>query len=125
MKKLSPTTHGILDYATVLFLLISPRLFEMETPGSYLTYALAVVHLLLTFATDFPAGALKIIPLRIHGLIEVIVSVVLLAAAISFRFLGYPVSFYFYLVFSVVLFIVWTVSEYRRDVKAAAWTTKT
>jgi hypothetical protein len=120
MKKLSPTTHGILDYVTVLFLLISPSLFGMETPGSYLSYALAIVHFLLTFATDFPAGALKIIPLRIHGLIEVIVSIGLLAAAISFRILGYPVSFYFFLVFSVSLFIVWTVSEYRMSVRTTS-----
>jgi len=120
MKKLSPTTHGILDYATVLFLVVSPSLFGMEPPGSYLTHALAVVHLILTFTTDFPAGVLKIIPLRIHGLIEVTVSILLLAVAITFKILGYPVSFYFYLVFSVVLFMVWTVSDYKIAVKAAS-----
>ena len=92
----------------------------METPGSYLSYTLAIVHLLLTVTTDFPAGALKIIPLRIHGLIELIVSIGLLAVAISFRILGYSVSFYFYLVFSVILFIVWILSEYRMPVKAAS-----
>jgi hypothetical protein len=113
MKKLSPTTHGILDYVTVLFLLISPSLLKMETPGSNLTYALAFVHLILTLLTDFPVGALKLIPLRIHGLIEVIVSFGLLAVAISFRILGYSVSFYFYLVFCVVLLIIWTISEYK------------
>jgi len=117
MKILSPTTHGILDYVTVLFLFISPSLFGMETAGSILCYTLAIVHLVLTLLTDFPAGALKIIPLRIHGLIEVIVSIGLLAAAISFRILGYSVSFYFYLIFCIILFIVWTISEYRITVK--------
>jgi hypothetical protein len=119
MKKLSPTIHGILDYATVLFLFISPSLFGMETPGSYLSYALAIVHFLLTFATDFPAGALKIVPLRIHGLIEVIVSIGLFAVAILFKILGYPVSFYFYLIFAVILFAVWSLSEYRMGVRAS------
>lgn len=120
MKKLSPATHGILDYVTVLLLFISPSLFSMESPGSVLSYTLAIVHLVLTLLTDFPAGALKIISLRIHGLIELIVSIGLLAVAISFRILGYSVSFYFYLIFSVILFIVWAVSEYRMGVKAAS-----
>jgi len=119
MKILSPATHGILDYVTVLFLFVSPSLFGMEPPGSFLSYALAIVHLLLTLVTDFPAGALKIIPLRIHGLIELIVSIGLLGVAITFRILGFSVSFYFYLVFSVILFIVWSISEYRLGVKAA------
>jgi len=120
MKKLSPAAHGILDYVTVLFLFISPSLFRMETPGSALSYALAVVHLFLTLFTDFPAGILKIIPLRIHGLIELIVAIGLLVVAISFRILDYTVSFYFYLIFSVILFIVWAVSEYRIGVKAVS-----
>jgi len=84
----------------------------METPGSLLSYTLAIVHLLLTLLTNFPAGALKVIPLRIHGLIEVLVSIGLLVVAISFRILGYSVSFYFYLIFCIILFIIWTISEY-------------
>ena len=41
MKKLSPVAHGILDYFTVLFLLVSPSLFEMQYSGSEFSYALA------------------------------------------------------------------------------------
>ena len=120
MKKLSPEVHGILDYVTVLFLFVSPNLFEMERPGSVLSYALAIVHLLLTLSTNSPVGVLKIISLRIHGLIELIVSIGLLTVAISFKILGYSVSFYFYLIFSVFLFIVWVASEYRIGIKAAS-----
>lgn len=120
MKRLSPATHGILDYVTVLLLFISPSLFGMETSGSALCYTLAIVHLLLTLFTDFPAGALKIIPLRIHGLIELIVSVGLLGAAIAFRISANTVSFYYYLIFSVMLFIIWFLSEYKTAVRAAS-----
>ena len=121
MKKLSPAAHGVVDYLTVLLLFISPTLFKMETAGSALSYALAIVHLVLTLLTDFPGGALKVIPLRVHGLIELIVSIGLLAVAISFRFLGDSVSFYFYFIFSVILFIVWIASEYRMSIKAASF----
>ena len=99
MKKLSPRVHGILDYFTVLFLLLSPSLFDMQTPGSVFTYVLAIVHLVLTLLTDFPAGVFKVVPLKIHGLIEIIVSIALIAIAVWFRRSGDNVSFYYYLFF--------------------------
>lgn len=112
--------HGILDYLTVLFLLLSPTLFEMQTTGSVFTYVLAIVHLLLTLATDFRPGIFKVIPLKIHGLIELIVSVLLIGVAIWFRVAGDTVSFSFYLIFSVILIVVWTLSDYRTSVKAVS-----
>ena len=119
MKKLSPEVHGILDYVTILLLLISPTLFRMHTVGSNFTYALAFVHLMLTLLTDFRAGVFKVIPLRIHGLIEITVAIGLVGIAILFKVSGDTVEFYFYLIFSVILFIVWAISEYGMHVKAA------
>ena len=117
MKKLSPRVHGILDYFTVLFLLLSPSLFDMQTPGSVFTYVLAIVHLVLTLLTDFPAGVFKVVPLKIHGLIEIIVSIALIAVAVWFRSSGDNVSFYYYLIFAVILFIVWATSEYKSGLR--------
>ena len=117
MKKLSPRVHSILDYFTVLFLLLSPSLFDMQTPGSVFTYVLAIVHLVLTLLTDFPAGVFKVVPLKIHGLIEIIVSIALIAIAVWFRRSGDNVSFYYYLIFAVILFIVWTTSEYKSGLR--------
>jgi hypothetical protein len=113
MKKLSPRVHGVLDYITVLFLLLSPSLFDMQTTGSMFTYILAIVHLILTLFTDFPAGAFKVVPLKIHGLIEIIVSMFLIGISIWFRNSGDSVSFYYYLIFAIILFIVWATSEYK------------
>ena len=117
MKKLSPKIHGALDYITVLFLLLSPSLIDMQTLGAEFTYILAIVHLILTLLTDFPAGVFKIIPLKIHGLIEIIVSIALIGIAVWFRSIGDNVSFYYYLIFAVILFIVWATSEYKSGLR--------
>ena len=117
MKKISSRVHGILDYFTVLFLLFSPSLFDMQTTGSVFTYVLAIVHLILTVLTDFPAGAIKIIPLKLHGLIEIMVSIALIFVAVWFRSSGDNVSFYYYLIFAIILFIVWTASEYKSPLR--------
>ena len=113
MKKLSPRVHGVLDYLTVLFLLFSPSLFNMQTTGSEFTYVLAIVHLILTAITNFPVGVFKVVPLKIHGLIEIVVSITLIAVAVWFKRSGDDISFYYYLIFAFVLFIVWLISDYK------------
>jgi hypothetical protein len=115
MKFISPKIHGVLDYLTIVFLAISPSVFNMKGPGMFLTYTLAVVHLAMTVATNFEMGIFKIIPLKLHAAIELVVSIGLLVAAILFRKADENTSFYFYLVFSIVLFFVWLVSDYRRS----------
>ena len=117
MKQLSPKVHGILDYATVAFLLCAPFLFDMQPNGRLFTFVLGFVHLVLTLTTDFPMGVFRIIPLRIHGLIELIVSVLLLVMANLFRVTNDITAFYFYLVFAIVLFLVWIGSEYSNAVQ--------
>lgn len=88
-------------------------MFEIENIGSAFAYILAIVLFLLTLFTNFQAGVFKIIPLKIHGLIELLVSIGLAGIAIWLRNVGEFVSFYYYLVFSVALIIIWFVSEYR------------
>lgn len=113
MKRLSARAHGILDYATVLFLALSPTLFDMHYPATVFTYSLACIHLLLTLFTNFEMGVIRVVPLYIHGTIELVVSVLLLAVAYAFHMRGDDTSFYFYLVFAVVLFIVWRSTNYK------------
>lgn len=112
MKLISAKMHGILDYVTVLFLLAAPSIFVMSDTARYFTYTLAVVHLVLTLFTNFDMGLIKIVPLKLHGLIELLVSFALAGISFYFRSEGDAVAFYFYLVFAIVLFIVWILSDY-------------
>lgn len=113
MKLLSQKHHAILDYLTVLFLALSPLVFNMQLTGEILTYTLALVHLVLTLFTNFELGIFRVIPLYVHGVIEI--SVALLLIVVSFLFFIHRdnTSFYFYLVFGVVLFMVWAISDYK------------
>lgn len=116
MKILSPTLHSALDYAVVLMLWSAPTVLNLNEPIAMLTYTLGTVHLLLTAFTNFPLGLIKIIPLKIHGHIELLVSVVLvttplylgtltpLDSATEERFLGG---------FGLFVFITWFFSDYN------------
>lgn len=113
MKIISSKVHGILDYLTSIFLFAAPALFEMDGSLCNFTYTLAAIHLVLTALTNFEPGIFKIIPFRIHGLIEVIVSVALIAVAFWFSSNGSDLGFYFYIGLAIVILIVFLLTDFK------------
>ena len=113
MKIISSKVHGILDYLTVIFLFAAPTLFKMEGTLCTFTYALASIHFLLTALTNFEVGIFKVIPFRIHGLIELVVSVALIAVAFWFNSNGSELGFYFYIGLAVVILIVFLLTDFK------------
>ncbi len=113
MKIISSKMHGILDYATVIFLLASPALFKMEAPLSTFTYALSSVHLGLTILTNFELGLIKVIPFRIHGLIEIVVALALAGVAFWFYNSGDALGFYYYMALAIVILIVFILTDFK------------
>jgi len=111
--KLNSKIHGAIDYAVVVFLLLSPTLFDLPEITSIFTYVLGVIHLLLTTMTKFEFGVFKLIPFRIHGIIELIVSLVLIPVAFYLGNLEGDVSRNFYLVFAIVVFLTWLITDYK------------
>ncbi len=77
---LKPTQHAVLDYLTVLVFALAPTLLPLSGIAALLSYALAIVHLLVTICTDFPGGGQRWLPLSWHGMIELMVSPVLMVA---------------------------------------------
>ena len=86
MKVISPRLHGYLDFLTVILFLLAPTLLDLSQVPAMLAYGLAVVHLIVTLASDFPFGIIKIIPFPIHGWIERIVGPSLIALLFIFGF---------------------------------------
>ena len=112
MKIISPNVHALLDYVTVIFLLASPAIFDMEEPLSTFTYMLAGIHFILTILTDYKFGLIKVIPFKIHGLIEVIVAVGLAVIAFWFNDYEYDLGYYFYLSLAVIFMIVFVLTDF-------------
>jgi len=113
MKIISSKVHGILDYATSAFLLLSPTLFKMDGSLCTITYILGVVHFCLTALTIFGVGIIKIIPFRIHGLIEVVVAIGLAALAFWFYHNDNTLGFYFYMALAVTIMLVFVLTDFK------------
>ena len=121
MKVLAPRIHGIIDYASVVALALAPTLLGLQGASMQLAYALAVIHLVLTLLTDFPLGMAKVVPLRLHGWVEIVVGIALLvlpwvvAGTVDLGNVGRI----FYCAFGAVLIAVWFLTDYGSATHAA------
>jgi len=111
MNILSPRIHRFLDVATVLLFALAPTLFSLAGTAAVLSYGLAVVHLGVTLATEFPGGPARPLPLPAHGVLEVVVGVGLVALPWVLGWTGAARTFY--IAVGAIIMLVWALSRYR------------
>jgi hypothetical protein len=112
MKFISPKVHGVIDYLVVIFLFASPTFFGFTGILATFTYALGIVHLLLTILTNYPLGIIKVIPVSLHATIELLVGIALIALA-YILFSKNADGYLFYVIFGTVVLLTWLVTDYK------------
>lgn len=119
MRILDARIHGLLDLALVVIFLLAPLVYGLGGSPAAIAWSLAIVHLLLTLLTRFPMGLRKVIPLVVHGIIELIVGVFLvILPTIAGYGPGSPAR-RFYTVIGAVILVLWVLTDYRtRDTAA-------
>lgn len=110
--KVNSKIHGVIDYLVVVFLWSSPALFNLPEITSTFTYILGGVHLGLTVLTKFELGVIKIIPLKIHGWIELVVAVSLIVIAMILGQQEGEIARNFYIGFAIAVFLTWLITDY-------------
>ena len=113
MKIISPKIHGLIDYVVVMSFLASPILLGLPHYAGIIAYLLGFVHLSLTMLTKYQFGVFKVIPLPIHGWIELIVSFALVIIAFYLGSLEGDFAKFYYVGFAVAVFITWLLSDYN------------
>ncbi|HVZ02625.1 MAG TPA: hypothetical protein VHA35_24170 [Dongiaceae bacterium] len=109
-KFLTDRVHGLLDYGIVLIFLLAPGLLGIGGTAAVQCYVTAGVQLLMTLFTDMPLGVVKLMPLKIHGTIELIVGLALIAMAWVVPELASGQLFF--TLMGAVIFVVWVSSNY-------------
>ena len=59
MRFISARIHGMLDFVVVILFLLGPLLMGLGGSPAAISYTLAVIHLVMTLMTRFPAGRWK------------------------------------------------------------------
>jgi hypothetical protein len=111
MKILNTSIHGIRDYATVAAFAIAPTLLGFGGTAAAISYLLAGVHLAMTIITDMPLGVFKIIPMKLHALVEMLVGPLLIAGALLLPSL-FAGAQAFFVASGVAICVVWLLSDY-------------
>ncbi len=86
MKPISPTLHGVLDYATCAFFALAPSLFGLHGAYATVCYVLAGGYLVVSLLTNMPLGAVRLLPFPVHGKLELVSGAVFLASPWLFGF---------------------------------------
>lgn len=111
--KLNSRIHGTIDYAVVLFLFLSPTLFHLPELTTGITYVIAIVHLLLTVFTNFEFGIWKVLPFKIHGKVELIVSASLIGVGFYMGSIEGNIARNFFIGFAIAVFLTWFFTDYN------------
>jgi hypothetical protein len=115
MRVLSARIHGYLDYATVAILALAPFVVGLGGTPALIAWLLAAAHLLLTLATRFPAGIWRVIPFVVHGLVELPVAAFFAALPFTAGYGPGSPARRFYVSMAVVIFLVWLLTDYKRE----------
>jgi hypothetical protein len=113
MKLISSRLHGVLDYLTVVAFALAPTVLGLTGTAAWLAYALAVVHLGVTLATDFDLGVARLLPAAWHGWIELVVGLLLLVVPWALGFSDDVTARTFFIAAGVVILLVWALTAYR------------
>lgn len=119
MKLISPYVHGWLDYLTMISLLIVPLTLKMNHRPEFLLIAFALFQFILAVITRYPLGATRQLPFPVHGVIDLVSGVGLVAAPWLLGFTRMTLERDFYLVLGAFYVLVWMLTDFHGDVSPA------
>ncbi|MDB5897569.1 MAG: hypothetical protein JWP22_4220 [Ramlibacter sp.] len=113
MKVLSPTVHGVLDYALAVLFLVLPGVLDFPPPAAVASYVIGVVYIAASLITRYPLGVLKLLPFPAHGVIESLMAIAWIALPWVMGFAEHGPARNFFVVAGVGLLVVVALTNYR------------
>ena len=97
MKFITKRIHAFLDYPVAIALIALPFLLglgNLNPLAMQLSVATGIAAFLLTLLTDHHLGILKVIPYKIHLIVDFLVALVFMLAPFVFSFEGIDTIYY-------------------------------
>jgi len=94
---LTPTVHGLLDYAAAAGLIVLPFVLDLgaaSTLALWLSVAAGIGLIAYSLVTDYAFGASRLIPFRLHLLLDTGAAVAFVAAPFVFGWTGLVLGYY-------------------------------
>ncbi len=117
LRFISPTMHGIIDYAAALALIVGPLFFGLghSSPMAiWLSVSTGVLVVLISLNTQYAFSLFKIISFDGHLAIDLIAATVFLIAPFLLNFSG--MDFYYYIANASVVYLVVALSDNSKSI---------
>ena len=121
-RSIGSVSHGILDYALAILLLAAPSVVGFAGIQSRWAYIFGGLLLVMAVLTRYPLGIIRIIGLGVHGFIELLLAICLIAAPWYGNFVRGVLSRNFYVMLGLLMLVLWFFTDFRgvRDRVAVA-----
>lgn len=106
-------SHGICDYALVVLLAMGPSIAGFAGRQASWSYLFAVLLLVLTVVTRSPLGVLKLVSFPLHGAVELLIALMLLALPWVANFANGIHSRNFYVATGMLMLALWFLTDFR------------
>ena len=98
IRFLTPTLHGLLDYAAAASLIVFPFILGFGGLALWLSVAggigLIVYSLLTAYPTAYPLAAVAVLPFKTHLVLDLTAAAVFIAAPFVFGWTGLVMGYY-------------------------------
>jgi hypothetical protein len=118
MKILSPTAHGVVDAGFITVLAMAPIMFDLTASVDTACYVMAGGYLALTLLTDFKLGLIRVGPLQIHGWLDLLTGIALLAAPLLFGFPQGSAERNLFWAAGAVSVITWFITDWKAHTRS-------
>ena len=114
MKFLTPTLHGLGDYAAALVLIVAPFFLDLKEQSMiahWASIAGGAGLIIYSLLTDYTFSAAKVIPFKVHLVLDSIAGLVLIALAFVLNLEGIAQGYMIVMGAGVLLVVAVTKTE--------------
>ena|SRR5436305_3253142 len=112
-RSIGAVSHGIIDYALAILLVCGPSIAGFAGPKATWAYVFGGVLFAMAILTRYPLGIFKIIGLGIHGFVELLIAICLIAAPWYGNFTSGVTAPRFYLTIGIMMLVLWFLTDFR------------
>lgn len=115
MKPIKPAAHTIVDYLFCTVTALAPTMLGFGGVPATLCYGVAVGYLVFSLLTNTPTAPFRLIPFRVHGMVEIAAGFLLLFVPWLFGFSENVPARAFFAGAGLVTFGVYFLTEWREE----------
>ncbi len=119
MKPLTPARHTVVDVLFCLAMGAAPPLLGFDGLPATLCYGIAIGYFVFAMLTNTPTAPFRLIPFRVHGGVEIVAGLGLLAAPWILRFQDVERAKWLFVGAGVLTFAVFALTQWIEEPKRA------